>query len=94
MLEILYDVATKEVRAWNADDNVQGNLRPREGQEVVTWDIEPPAFKSDIYYVDLAYQAIVGNPDYVEPPPPRDLAAEIDDLKAKIEKQKKVKDGT
>lgn len=32
MLEVVYDVATKEVRAWNADDSVQGNLKPKEAK--------------------------------------------------------------
>ncbi len=84
MLEILYEVATKEVRAWNGDMFVKGNLKPREGQEVVIFDIDPPDFESDIYYVDLLNKQIIGNPNYIEPQPPRDLAAEVDEIKAKI----------
>lgn len=69
MLEILYDVTTKEVRAWNADESVQGNLDPQPGQEVVIFPIDPPTFDSDIYYVDLANQKLIPNPNYVPTPP-------------------------
>jgi len=74
MLEVLYDVATKEVRAWNADDSVQGNLKPKKGQEVVILPIDPPSFESDVYYVDLTNGVIVGNPDY-NPLSPDDMRA-------------------
>jgi len=85
MLEILYDTATKEVRAWNADMRVKGNLKPKEGQEVVIWDIDPPAFDSDAWFVDLANKQVVGN---ISPEPfsPRD---EIDKLKARMDKIEK-----
>lgn len=83
MLEILYDIATKEVRAWNNDESAQGNFKPKEGQEVVIWDIDPPTFESDWYKVDLENQIIVGNPGYI-PPEPFDPRAEIDEIKAKM----------
>lgn len=84
MLEVLYDIATEEVRAWNADDSVQGNLTPKEGQEVIIFPINPPDFESDIYYVDLVNEVIVGNPEYV-PTAPFNPKTEIDDLKARVE---------
>lgn len=86
MLEILYDIHTNEVRAWNADINVQGNLNPKVGQHVIILPIAPPNFASDIYYIDLVNQKVVGNPTYIEPAPPRNLVAEIDDLKARVKK--------
>lgn len=64
MLEILYDVASLEIRAWNADESVQGNLVTSPGQAIVIFPIDPPDFPSDWYKVDLAAQTIVGNPDY------------------------------
>lgn len=84
MLEILYDTATKEVRAWNADMKVRGNFKPKEGQEVAILPIDPPTFDSDIYFIDLASKRIKGNPDYifVEPFNPR---AEIDGIKARLD---------
>ncbi len=85
MLEILYDIVTKEVRAWNADMKVKGNFKPKEGQRVYTLPIDPPDFESDIYLVDLKEKEIKGNPDYVEPLPPRDLLAEIDKLKVRVD---------
>lgn len=88
MLEVLYDKATNEVKAWNADDSVQGNLKPKEGQAVIIWNIDPPAFESDIYYVDLANKEIKGNPDYV-PHVSFNPKAEIDDLKERVENLEK-----
>ena len=90
MLEVLYDTATKEVRAWNADMKVKGNLKPKEGQKVVILPIDPP-IESGWYKVDLVNKQIVGNPDYV-PIAPRDLLAEIDELKARLDKITKVKE--
>ena len=66
MLEVLYDIATKEVRAWNADMKVKGNFKPKEGQKVVILPIDPPAFESDWYKVDLVNKEVVGKPDYVQ----------------------------
>ncbi|MBA7672709.1 hypothetical protein ES703_80895 [subsurface metagenome] len=63
MLEVLYNIDTKEVRAWNADMSVKGNLKPKEGQKVVILPVDPPAFESDIYYVDFKAKKVVGNPD-------------------------------
>ncbi|GAH43272.1 unnamed protein product [marine sediment metagenome] len=68
MLEVLYDITTREVRAWNADVTAQGNFNPKEGQqEVIIFPIDPPTFNSDIYYIDLANHQILPNPDYIEP---------------------------
>lgn len=84
MLEVLYDTATKEVRAWNADMSVKGNLNPKNGQEVVIWSIDPPTLESDWYKVDLKRKRIVGNPDYTKPEPPRDFAAELKNLEQRV----------
>ena len=64
-LEILYNTATLEVRAWNGDDTVQGHFNPKPGQAVVIFPGESPNFESDQFYVDLPNQQVVGNPDYV-----------------------------
>lgn len=64
MLEILYDVNTLEVRAWNADAQVTGNFSVTPEQDVVIFPVEPPDFESDWYKVDLESQTVYGNPDY------------------------------
>lgn len=64
MLEILYDVATLKVAAWNADQSEQGHFHPTPQQDVVIFPIEPPDFESDWYKVNLVSQTIHGNPDY------------------------------
>lgn len=83
MLEVLYDKDTKEVRAWNGDDKVQGNFKPKAGQGVIILPIDPPNFESDWYKVEG--KKIVGNPDYIKPVV-RDLEAEIDDLGARLKR--------
>ncbi len=87
MLEVLYDKATKEVRGWCADPTQFGNFPTGKGKTVVILDCDIPAVESDVYTVDLVAQEVVGNPDYV-PVTPRDLNAEIDELRAEIEKLK------
>ena len=97
MLEILYDKATKEVRAWNAADKVQGNLKPKEGQEVIIFPISPPSFGSGEYKVEEANQTIVdGNPSY-KPKPPRSshisVLTAVDAAKARPAQIKRVWEG-
>ena len=80
MLEVLYDKITKQVRAWNADMSVQGNFTPKPEEAVVILDTAPPTFKSDVYYVDLNNQVIVGNLDYLAKVAYQDqLAAEFNE---------------
>ena len=86
MLEVLYDIAAKEVRGWCADPKQFGNFPAKEGQAIVILDCGLPA-ESDVYHVDLAAQAILTNPDYV-PIKPRNLEAEIDELRAEIREMK------
>jgi len=72
-LEVLYDISTKEIRAWNADESVQGNLPPKPGQAVVILPTELPGFASDLYFVDLENQQVLGNPEYKPEPDWTDL---------------------
>ncbi len=87
MLKVLYDKATMEVRGWCADSKQFGNFPVKKGQAIVILDSGIPD-KSDVYTVDLVAQAILGNPDYVAPVP-RNLEAEIDELRAEISGMKK-----
>tara|TARA_Y100000310_G_C20476056_1_gene712475 strand:- start:128 stop:316 length:189 start_codon:yes stop_codon:yes gene_type:complete len=59
MLEVLYDIATREVRAWNADDSVQGNLKPKRGQKVVIFPGGPPEERAAEYLVDLPGKKVI-----------------------------------
>lgn len=83
MLEVLYDVATREVRAWCGDERQFGNFKPKEGQAVVVLPVDPPTFESDWYKVDLENKKVVGNPDYI-PSVARNLAVEMDSLKERV----------
>jgi len=83
MLEVLYDKVTKEVRGWCADPAEFGNFTAKKGQTVVVLDCGIPTIESDVYTVDLVAREVVGNPDYVAVVP-RDLYAEIDQLRTEI----------
>ena len=82
MLEVLYSVSTGRVKAWNADDKVQGNLKPREGEAVVIIPVGIPP-QSDFYTVDLVNKTVLPNPLY-KPLIVRDIPKEVDAIKAKL----------
>ncbi len=88
MLEVLYDTATKEVRGWCGDSTQFGNFPVGKGQAIVILEGDPPTFEGDVYHVDLGAREVIGNPDYV-PTKPRNLEAEIDELRAEIEELKR-----
>lgn len=88
MLEVTYNTETKKLRAWNGDPKQFRNL-VREGHTVVVLDIPVPDKDINAWLFDEKTQSLIPNPDYVEPEPPRDLALEIDDLKAEIKELKK-----
>jgi len=89
-IEIVYNKTTGRITAWNMDENQQGNLRPKEGQELVVWDTEVPDGKTDSYFADVKNKKIKLNPDYVPPAPARDLAVEIDEIKEDVEGIKEI----
>ena len=76
MLEVLYDIPTKEVRAWNADASAQGKFKVKEGQSIALLPCEIPVLDSDIHFVDLPNQQVIGNPSYVNPGVERSQAKE------------------
>lgn len=77
MLEVLYDINTLEVRAWNADPLAQGNFLPGPDQDVVVLPIDPPTAPSDWFVVDLVAQDMLPNPDYDPLTPDERRALEI-----------------
>ncbi len=82
MLEIFYDKVTKQVIAWRSNDRPR---KLRTGEAKVSLDISPSSGTARDYIYD---GTLTLRPDYVPPEPARDLATEIDDLKAEIEKLK------
>lgn len=87
MLEIRYNKNTKTLTGWwgsrFGDHKVKLKNRPDEA--IAELDIPIPSKALDAWLYDEVTQSLLPNPDYVEPEPPRDLAAEIDQLKARIE---------
>ena len=81
MLEVKYNTLTKEVTGWCGDERQFGNLE-REGHKVVILDIPIPDKSRESWLCDG--MNLILNPDYIEPEPPRNLSAEIDEIKAKI----------
>ncbi len=89
MLEVIFNNITKEIRGWCGDARQFGN-QEKEGYTVVILDTPIPDEPPDALLCDG--QKLISNPAYVEPEPPRDLLAEIDELKARLDKITKVKE--
>jgi len=86
MLEIRYDKNTKVVTAWCGDSESFGNLdRGRDNETTMVLDVPLPRKHCLAYLYDNIKKKLVDNPNYVEPSSLRDLAKEIDELKAEFE---------
>ena len=83
MLKIRYNKQTKEVTGWwgNRFGNEEVKLKNRPDEIIVMLDIPIPNKPLEAWLFD---DMLIPNPGYSEPEPVRDLAAEIDDLKAKV----------
>ncbi len=88
MREVRYNTETKKLTAWCGDEKQFGNLA-RAGHTVVILDIPIPNKPLDAWLFDG--ETLIPNPDYIEPEPARDLAAEIDELKAEIDNIKELR---
>ncbi len=85
MLEVFYIEATKQVTAWRSEGR-QGVRPVRKGEAKAMLDIKAPASTArDYVYKGLA-KTLELRPDYVPPPEPGDLVAEIDELKVRLDK--------
>ena len=87
MLEIRYNIQTKEVTGWwgNRHGNHHAKLKNRLWDAMVMLDIPIPDKPPEAWLYDEGTQSLVPNPNYVEPKPPRDLLVEIDELRAEID---------
>ena len=85
MLEIRYKKVTKELTGWwfNRRGKHKAKLKNRPNQAIATLDIPVPDKPLGAWLFDG--DKLIPNPDYIEPEPPRDLATEIDELKAEVE---------
>lgn len=85
MLEIRYNKSTKELTGWwfNRPGNLKAKLKNRPNQAIATLDIPIPDKPLGAWL--FAVDKLMANPDYIEPEPPRNLAAELDELKAEVE---------
>ncbi|KKM93249.1 hypothetical protein LCGC14_1210220 [marine sediment metagenome] len=84
MLEVRYITATGEVTGWCGDKNQFGNLdRERVAEAIIVFDIPVPPLSLDACLVQGS--KLIDNPSYIEPPPPRDLLVEVDELKARLD---------
>ncbi len=82
MLEIRYNTNTKEITGWCRDEKQFGDLKDRGNEVIIVLDIPIPLKGLDAWLFDT--DKLIPNPSYVEPEPPRDLEAEIDELKARL----------
>ena len=94
MIEVFYEESTPNtVIAWRSGSR-QGIRKCRPGEYKVLLDILPPKDKGtsvNDYRYDKETNTLKLRFDFVPLPPPRDLLAEIDELKARLDKITKVK---
>ncbi len=90
MLEVRYNETTKELTGWWGDrhGNHEVKLKNRPSEKMAMLDIDIP--EKDLSALLFDGTKLIPNPAHVEPPPPRDLLAEIDELKARLDKITKV----
>lgn len=86
MLEIRYSKTTKELTGWwgSRHGNHEVKLRNRPNEAMALLDIPIPDKELGAWLFDG--DNLIPNPNYIEPEPPRDLRAEMDDLKARLDK--------
>ncbi len=90
MLEVFYIKATKQVTAWRSEGR-QGKRPVREGEARIMLDIKAPSNTARDYVYKSLTKTLELRPDYVPLPEPRDLPAEIGELKVRLDKITKVK---
>ena len=85
MLEVRFNIVTRELTGWwgSRFGNEEIKLKDRPDEAIIMLDIPIPDKPLDAWLYDSFH--LVPNPDYVEPKPARNLAAEIDELKARLE---------
>ena len=86
MLEIRYNKTTKELTGWwgNRHGNHDIKLKNRPNELMAMLNIPIPDKPLDAWLRNG--KKLIPNPNYTEPEPPRDLLAEIDDLKTRLER--------
>ena len=84
MFYVRYNLKTGQLTGWA---NLKGDLPLREGEAVANLDITKPDTDDYEYFV-FNGKTLNDNPNKQPPLPTRDLAAEIDELKADVEKLK------
>jgi len=85
MLEVRYNTETKEITGWwgSRFGNHKIKLKNRTNEAIATLDIDVPNKPLEAWLFEDATQSLIPNPSYVEPVA-RDLAEEVDEIKAKI----------
>ncbi len=88
MLEIRYNKTSKELTGWWDDrhGNHDVKLKNRPGEVMAMLDIPIPDKDLSAWLFDG--DKLIPNPTYAEPLSSRDLLAEIDELKARLDKAK------
>ena len=87
MLEIRYIKTNGKVTAWCANKSRFGKLDRGRSEETTTiLDIPIPDKPLKAWLYNNGTQSLVANPDYIKPAPPKDFAAEIDELRARLGK--------
>jgi len=87
MLEIRYNKSTKEITGWwgSRHGNQDVKLKNRPDEVMIILDVAIPDKPSEAWLYDEATESLVSSPAFSEPGGSRDLAAEIDNLRARLD---------
>ena len=85
MLEVRFNPTTRKLTGWwgNRHGNHDVKLKSRPDERIVLLDIPIPDKPLGAWLCDG--KKLTLKPEYVEPRPPRNLLAEMDELRAEIE---------
>lgn len=89
MLKIRYENLTGQITGWRGD--LTRAMDKRTGQKIVELDVSVPSKPMETLLFDNVNKKLIPNPNYIEPIPPRDALAEIDELRVEINTLKEKK---
>ena len=84
MLLITYNKTTKKLTGWNGDERQFSDCKSKDSDQIAILDVPVPIKSIRALNFDEATLTLIDNPDYIEPVT-RDLAAEVDELKTKLD---------
>ena len=91
MLAITYKNNSKVLTGWTGDEQTFDDIKYPADEAVAILDIPIPVKSANAWLFDEITKTLIAKPAYIEPLLARDLAKEIDGLKAEIKSLKEAR---